>query len=805
MQRLMEAHNRRFGVVVIIAGVFATAAAPGAAAQKTQTVVDIGSRRELFVDRHLIDTLTGCRLELHHPRRQSVALKFDKPWEGLHSGYITVIKDGPLYRMYYRGLPKAGRDGSAAEVTTCAQSKDGITWTKPKLGIYEVGGTKENNVVLAGSAPLSHNFTPFLDNRPGAAAAQRYKALGGTERSGLVAFVSPDGLHWKKLQDKPVITKGKFDSQNVAFWSQSEGRYVCYFRTWSGGGWSGFRTISRTTSKDFIHWSQPVAMTFGNTPMEHLYTNATQPYFRAPHIYVALPQRFFPARGAVPAEQAKALVANAAYRRNCSDVALMTSRGGNAYDRTFMEGFILPGPGARDWISRNNMAATGIVPANDGRNLFMYRLSHYGQPTCHVMRYSLRLDGFVSVRAPYKGGELVTRGLKFAGGQLEINFATSAGGSVRVEIQDAAGTAIPGYTLADCPDIVGDRIAGVVRWKGGSDVSKLAGKEVRLRFVMKDAHLYALRFVAPGGEKKAKLVSVERIWDKAPHNAFTDLVRFRNQWFCVFREGKGHVSPDGALRVITSTDGKKWTSAARIESKTADLRDAKITVTPKGQLMLSGAAALHQPAKTRHQSLVWFSDDGSKWSNAVQVGDKDMWLWRVTWRKDTAYGIGYSTTGKNIIRLYTSADGRKFKTLVKDLGVGDYPNETSIVFQADGAAVCLLRRDGGPRTAKVGTAKPPYTKWTWKDLGVQIGGPHLLQLPDGRFIAAVRLYKPARTALCWLDPQAGKLTKFLTLPSGGDTSYAGLVWHEGLLWMSYYSSHKGKTSIYLAKIKLPGS
>ena len=142
---------------------------------------------------------------------------------------------------------------------------------------------------------------------------------------------------------------------------------------------------------------------------------------------------------------------------------------------------------------------------------------------------------------------------------------------------------------------------------------------------------------------------------------------------------------------------------------------------------------------------------------------------------------------------------------VKDLGVGDYPNETAIVFQADGAAVCLLRRDGGPRTAKVGTAKPPYTKWTWKDLGVQIGGPHLLQLPDGRFIAAVRLYKPARTALCWLDPQAGKLTKFLTLPSGGDTSYAGLVWHEGLLWMSYYSSHKGKTSIYLAKVKLPGS
>ena len=425
----MKADNRRFGLVVIVAGVLAAAAGPVDSAPKTQAAVDIGSRRELFVDRYLIEALDGCRLELHHPRREGVALKFDKPWEGLHSGYITVIKDGPLYRTYYRGLPKAGPDRSAAEVTAYAQSRDGITWSKPKLGIYAVGGTKENNVVLAESAPFTHNFTPFLDRRPDMPPAQRYKALGGTERTGLVAFVSPDGLHWKKLQDKAVITKGKFDSQNVAFWSPSEQRYVCYFRTWSGGGWRGLRTISRATSKDFIHWSEPERMTFGDTPIQHLYTNATQPYFRAPHIYVALPQRFFPARGAVPVEQAKDLVANPTYRVNCSDVALMTSRGGNRYDRTFMEAFIVPGSGARDWISRNNMAATGIVPAGDGRNLFMYRLSHYGQPTCHVTRYSLRLDGFISVAAPYKGGELVTRPLKFDGGQLEINFATGAGGS----------------------------------------------------------------------------------------------------------------------------------------------------------------------------------------------------------------------------------------------------------------------------------------------------------------------------------------------------------------------------------------
>ncbi|MCX7667283.1 MAG: hypothetical protein N2112_17265, partial [Gemmataceae bacterium] len=136
---------------------------------------------------------------------------------------------------------------------------------------------------------------------------------------------------------------------------------------------------------------------------------------------------------------------------------------------------------------------------------------------------------------------------------------------------------------------------------------------------------------------------------------------------------------------------------------------------------------------------------------------------------------------------------------------GGYPNETSIVFEGD-TAYCLLRRDGaGPKlnTALLGIAQAPYTKWEWKDLGVQIGGPHMIQLPDGRWLAAVRLLdKKVRTSLCWLDPKEGKLTEFLTLPSGGDTSYPGLVLYQDQLWMSYYSSHEGKTSIYLAKMPL---
>jgi hypothetical protein len=300
-----------------------------------------------------------------------------------------------------------------------------------------------------------------------------------------------------------------------------------------------------------------------------------------------------------------------------------------------------------------------------------------------------------------------------------------------------------------------------------------------------------------------ELLHVQRIWDRAPHNAFTDLIRFKDEWLCVFREGRAHVSPDGALRVIASREGEQWTSVALLTSTNGDLRDAKITITPSGELMLSGAAALHPPNAVKHQSLAWFSRDGRSWSEATPIGDPNQWLWRTTWHKAKAYAIGYDTAGERFVRLYSSSNGRQFDTLVPRLFDDGQPNETSVIFLPDETALCLLRRDGAPGTGKLGTARPPYTSWSWRDVGVKIGGPHLLRLPDARLVAGVRLYDgTVRTSLAWVDAASGKLTECLKLPSGGDCSYPGLAWHAGLLWVSYYSSHETKTSIYLAKVKL---
>jgi hypothetical protein len=460
-------------------------------AASSAAAIDLASRRELFVDDFLIAKLNGVQLKLHEPTREGIAVKFDRPWEGGFSGYTTVIKDGAHYRMYYRGLPVAGRDGSAEAVVAYAESNDGIAWTKPNLGQFEVSGTRENNVVLT-NAPYTHNFSPFLDERPDVAATEKFKALAGTAKSGLHAFKSADGIHWSEMQTSAVFTNGVFDSQNVAFWSASEQQYVCYFRTWKKAG-EGFRWISRTTSKDFTHWTDPVEMEFGDTPPEHLYTSGTHPYFRAPQIYIALAKRFFPTKAALSAEQAKTLVKNAGYRVASSDSIFMTTRGGNHYDRTFMEAFIRPGPDLEDWVARDNTPALGVVPGN-AREIFIYRMSHYAQPTSHMARYSLRTDGFVSVNAPYRGGELLTKPLTFAGKKLELNFVTSAAGGIRVEILDANGKPFPGFALTDCPEMIGDEIDRVVNWSGGSDVGTLAGKIVQLRFLMKDADLYSLRF-----------------------------------------------------------------------------------------------------------------------------------------------------------------------------------------------------------------------------------------------------------------------------------------------------------------------
>lgn len=462
-------------------------------AQKSGPAIDIKSNRELFIDHFLIEKMEGTQLVMHQPIDEGAVLSFDKAWEGQFSGYCTVIKDQDNYKAYYRGLPKSGPDGSAAESTCYAESVDGINWAKPNLGIHKVNETKDNNVILADNSPFSHNFSPFLDVNPNAKMEERYKALAGTKKSGLVAFTSGDGVHWKKIKEEAVFTHGLFDSQNVSFWSESEQLYLCYFRTWTGDGYSGKRTVSRTTSPDFINWSEPEYMDFGGTPLEHLYTNQTHAYFRAPQIYVAIAARFMPNRQVLTESEAAELNVNPKYFKDCSDVVLMTSRGGNLYDRTFMESFIRPGLGLQNWVSRSNYPALNVVQTGESE-MSIYVNQDYAQPTAHLHRYSMRLDGFSSIRSGYTGGTVTTKPFTFQGADLFINYATSAAGEIKIEVLDSNDNPISGYEMADCQVIIGNEINRKVKWSGDNELKSSEGQTIRLRIQMKDADLFSLKF-----------------------------------------------------------------------------------------------------------------------------------------------------------------------------------------------------------------------------------------------------------------------------------------------------------------------
>ena len=472
----------------------------GAAAEP----IEVGSRLELMVDDYLIERFDGgAGLCLHRPTPREVAIVHDEPWEGSGTGYHTVFRDGDLYRMYYKGDELTVTRGKVAGhplVGAYAESKDGVHWVKPALGLFDFNGSKENNIVWMG--PGGHDFTPFKDPNPNCKPEARYKAVasGGGK---LLAFTSPDGIHWSRLQDKPIITKGAFDSQNLAFWDTVRGQYRAYVRDFR----KGLRDIRTATSRDFVNWTEPVWLEYPGAPAEQLYTNQIEPYYRAPHIFIGFPTRYID-RGwsasmeALPELEHRRLrsSANRRFGTALTDGLFMTSRDGRVFKR-WGEAFLRPGLRPKDnWKYGDNYQAWGVVETKSDvpgapNELSIYATESYW--TGHadwLRRFTLRIDGFVSVQAPLAGGELVTRPLVFEGSKLEINFSTSAAGSVRIEIQDADGTPVEGFRLADCPEIFGDALERVVSWKGNSDVGRLAGKPVRLRFVLRDADLYSIRF-----------------------------------------------------------------------------------------------------------------------------------------------------------------------------------------------------------------------------------------------------------------------------------------------------------------------
>jgi hypothetical protein len=333
-----------------------------------------------------------------------------------------------------------------------------------------------------------------------------------------------------------------------------------------------------------------------------------------------------------------------------------------------------------------------------------------------------------------------------------------------------------------------------------------------MRYIFLSVLFLCTSLPAAASPPTAKLISVKKIWDQAPHCAFTDLAYWKGHFVCAFREGRAHVATDGKIRVLNSPDGEGWSPVALISLDGFDLRDAGLSITPDNRLMLIGGAAPRKNEKDHVPTgtFVAFTEDGTTWTKPKIVSEPGRWLWRVNWHQGKAYGISYSSSrpasGAPFTALIVSDDGINYHDLVPKLFDEETPTEATVRFDDDGTMYCLQRRDGRPtwKSAVFGASRPPYTEWKWHDLGMHVGGPNFIRLPSGQWIAAGRFFhdKKPKTEMASLDVEKSTIEPILSLPSGGDTSYPGLVWHDNVLWVSYYSSHEGKANVYLAKVSI---
>lgn len=502
--------RREFLKVVGLTGV-AAACTAASAAIPSLAPIEVGNRKQLFIDRRFIQCSRGIELAVNPPEKAGPVLLPETPWErkAVDLGYLSVEEDGGLCKMWYL----------SGGYLCYATSKDGIAWNRPVLNVIEFEGSRRNNIVLkdAGEgglcldpvAPPNQRFKTLA-----AAAGGHRSPLGSTYKGTLVLVTSPDGIHWK---EEYQVLPFHPDSQNNLFWDERLHKYVAYLRAWDP-----LRSVARCeiaredilkqwlytpTKKPYYLWSifpwgkdwppaisteLPIVLACDEKdgPCD-VYTPNVRPYPYAEDVYLAFPSIF---RHTAPPGSEKIPM------KGMLDVQMAVSRNGIFFDRLGRVpylGFGLPG----QVDSHQLYCALGMI--RRGNQIYQYysgcSVGHASslrppQNRSAVLRAVQRLDGFVSANANYDGGEFSTPLLRFQGRQLRVNIDTSTGGT-QVEVRNSLGLPVPGLELRNCPPIVANDVEHVVRWNQGDDISGLQGQPIQLRFQLRSTRLFAFQFV----------------------------------------------------------------------------------------------------------------------------------------------------------------------------------------------------------------------------------------------------------------------------------------------------------------------
>ena len=475
--------------------------------------------KQLFLDDQLVATSENVGRTFHRPQMTGeILLQIDQPWEaGAQLGlYCSAMRDGGVTRLWYEVHSERLRHISYAE------SDDGLHFRKPLLNLHEMGGDRANNVVMpepvAGSAP-------WID--PHADSAHRYRAfvkaypgwLDAPQPAEFRHYASPDGLNWTREEVDPI---GDCDTQHIAFWDESCGRYVLYTRKWFrfDDKHDNYRTVRRLESDDLVRWEDTgVVWQAADAELAARPTHTGQPaldyygaaVYRYPGTsgYIGLAEAYWhwlerleEERWGESGDPQHAVIER--LRPAAMDVHLISSRDGRTFQR-LGDGAPFMGLGSSGRFDARMVWAMPN-PIAVGEELWIYYIGsnkdHDGFVDAEaegelsgLSRAVMRLDGFASLDADRDGGEFTTPVVTFDGAALELNVDTGGGGSVRVEVLDEAGAPVKGFSLAEAVPLCANSTRAVLQWRNDAAIGVLAGKPVRLRFALLDARLYAFGFV----------------------------------------------------------------------------------------------------------------------------------------------------------------------------------------------------------------------------------------------------------------------------------------------------------------------
>ena len=478
---------------------------------RDRPVLKIGDRRQLFVDQMFIQEENNVRLQLHTPIKTGDTCIFSG------TGLPSVIEKDGIYHMWY-----------SSSSISYARSYDGIHWECPSFNLTADSITsKPNNTVLGhgagGVKGNTHGGMVFID--PNAPEDECYKLVVNPDEfsSFIQVFSSPDGIHWKHTHRDLITydTRGKthhLDTRNGIFWDSRINKYVAYIRKnvpeSSDEGWTQGRSVARGESGTLADFGDandlPVVMRAGGR--EDIYTFSAVKYPWAENVYLAFPTLYYH-YDKWHSDFSEETPTNA----GVLDARFAVSRDGINWNNFKWEPFVPLGMNG-EFDSKRIYMGYGIVPALNGREMYMY---YWGFNSTHgwnrdernnrlltaanvepkmkeraiISRVVLRRDGFVSVHAPYEGGNFTTPLLRFRGNQLILNIENASTGEVRVEIRDENGKPIQGFSLDDCDLIhTANEINRPVTWNGKSDIRELEDKTIQLHFSMRDTDLYAFQF-----------------------------------------------------------------------------------------------------------------------------------------------------------------------------------------------------------------------------------------------------------------------------------------------------------------------